>query len=463
MKKLVIVAVLVLTGFIFTVEANTNIHNRVGGYFYSSLTPYGSWIDIGYGTVAWKPTIMTRNWSPYYSGRWIWTDYGWYWDSYEPFGHVVYHYGRWYMDDYYGWIWVPDYEWAPAWVEWRYDDNYIGWAPLSPYATFSISVGIRNTHKYHVPYSNWHYINVNRFCDPYITNYYVSSKAKYKIHKKTKYRTNYGYHNGRVRNDGIDVGYIEKRSGQRINKRDIISVNDPRSIRNESSRDRDQIRTFYMDRDELSRENTRDLDVKRSDRKSSLDISKVELTSTRNLDRDQIRKERNVEDNSKINRSSDENKNRNERNASSEIERNKVDRNQDSRNTEVERNRDKNRKIEESIKRDRTIEQNKEREVKIKKDQESRNEELRKNNEKIIRQREEVKRNDRSNEEEREVNRSNSREIQKDNSNVERRKEPVQRNETRNSERKENRRDNSNDRETNERKSSDSRSRERTR
>ena len=31
-----------------------------------------------------------------------------------------------------GWVWVPGYTWAPAWVSWRYGDGYAGWAPLPP-------------------------------------------------------------------------------------------------------------------------------------------------------------------------------------------------------------------------------------------------------------------------------------------------------------------------------------------
>ncbi|MCX7916289.1 MAG: hypothetical protein N3A53_08330, partial [Verrucomicrobiae bacterium] len=50
----------------------------------------------------------------------------------EPFGWAVFHYGRWYYDDYYGWIWIPDRIWGPAWVEWRETETYVGWAPLLP-------------------------------------------------------------------------------------------------------------------------------------------------------------------------------------------------------------------------------------------------------------------------------------------------------------------------------------------
>ena len=165
MKKLIIAAVVIVFGLSANADANTDYAKRVGGYFYTSLSPYGTWMEIGFGTPVWRPTIMRRTWSPYSQGQWIYTDYGWYWDSYESFGAIVYHYGRWYYDDYYGWIWIPDYEWAPAWVDWRYDDDYIGWAPLSPYALFSINIGIHYTYDYYVPYNHWNYVKYNHFCD----------------------------------------------------------------------------------------------------------------------------------------------------------------------------------------------------------------------------------------------------------------------------------------------------------
>jgi len=230
MKKLIIAAVIIVLGFSVNADANTNYAKRVGGYFYTSLSPYGTWIEIGFGTPVWRPTMMKRNWSPYAQGQWIYTDYGWYWNSYESFGHIVYHYGRWYYDDYYGWIWIPDYEWAPAWVDWRYDDNYIGWAPLSPYALFSINIGIHYTYDYYVPYNHWNYVQYNHFCDNNVYNYYVASKYKYRVHNKTKIRTNYSYYDGRVRNDGVDYNRIRDKSGRSIEKRNIVSVNDPRNL-----------------------------------------------------------------------------------------------------------------------------------------------------------------------------------------------------------------------------------------
>ncbi|HEX9253191.1 MAG TPA: DUF6600 domain-containing protein [Ignavibacteriaceae bacterium] len=297
MKKLIIAAVLIVFSLSASADANANYAKRVGGYFYTSLSPYGTWIEIGFGTPVWRPTLMKRNWSPYSQGQWIYTNYGWYWNSYEPFGDVVYHYGRWYYDDYYGWIWIPDYEWAPAWVEWRYDDDYIGWAPLSPYAVFSINIGIHYTYDYYVPYYHWNYVQYNHFCDNNVYNYYVAPKYKYRVHNKTKMRTNYSYYDGRVRNDGVGYNEIRERSGRTIEKRDLVGVSDPREL----TKDRDfkrrdtEIRTYFVNKDDISRDGLRDVKVEKKDRKSTLELSKVELGRDRNNDRIDNRKLENRE------------------------------------------------------------------------------------------------------------------------------------------------------------------------
>jgi hypothetical protein len=218
---------------------------------------------------------MRVDWSPYSDGRWIWTSHGWYWHSYEPFGYITYHYGRWYFDDYYGWLWYPDYEWAPAWVEWRYDNNYIGWAPLHPYALFSISVGIYYTTAYYAPYYHWNFVVYNNFYNPHIYNYCVEPRYKYRVHSGTRYRNNYSYRNGRVRNNGVDVSVVRTRSGQTIRERDLTSVTDPGSLHNRKIGDKSKIRTFYKSRDELLKREVKDMKIERSDRKSSLDVTKI--------------------------------------------------------------------------------------------------------------------------------------------------------------------------------------------
>lgn len=95
------------------------------------LTQYGVWqISRRYGEV-WVPSVAVA-WRPYTVGRWVWTDDGWYWESSEPFGPVVFHYGRWAYDDELGWVWIAGDDWAPAWVVWRQSSDYVGWVPAPP-------------------------------------------------------------------------------------------------------------------------------------------------------------------------------------------------------------------------------------------------------------------------------------------------------------------------------------------
>src|SRR5207253_5554393 len=66
------------------------------------------------------------------------------WVSYEPWGWVPYHYGRWALDPGYGWVWLPGTGYAPAWVYWMYGPSSIGWAPMGYYDCYR-------------PYYNWAY------------------------------------------------------------------------------------------------------------------------------------------------------------------------------------------------------------------------------------------------------------------------------------------------------------------
>ncbi len=100
--------------------------------FYDQLGSQGTWIQSdNYGYV-WQPQIDDPNWAPYTEGHWVYTDAGWTWASDESFGWATYHYGRWVNLNGTGWVWVPGYTWAPAWVSWRYGGGYAGWAPLPP-------------------------------------------------------------------------------------------------------------------------------------------------------------------------------------------------------------------------------------------------------------------------------------------------------------------------------------------
>jgi hypothetical protein len=153
-------------------------------YFYSSLAPYGTWVEVdGYG-LCWQPTVgvVNSSWRPYSDrGRWLWSDSGWYWYSDYSWGWAPFHYGRWCTYPRLGWIWVPDTCWGPSWVTWRYDNYYCGWAPLPPGCAYVSGFGLY----YHNAWVSvgfdfglspfcWNYIPKDRFCHPKPHLYYVS-------------------------------------------------------------------------------------------------------------------------------------------------------------------------------------------------------------------------------------------------------------------------------------------------
>ena len=112
--------------------------------YYGALDPYGDWIYDGKHGWVWRPTaaVVDVSWRPYrQGGRWIYSDVGWYWHSYYSWGWAPFHYGRWHRSSPHGWYWVPGYTWSPAWVMWRSNDLYCGWAPLPPGCNYVHGIG----------------------------------------------------------------------------------------------------------------------------------------------------------------------------------------------------------------------------------------------------------------------------------------------------------------------------------
>src|SRR5438876_10972836 len=73
--------------------ANVNV-----SLFYDRLSPYGRWVDESPYGWCWVPARVGPGWRPYSAGYWVYTDYGWTWESDEPWGWAAYHYGRWFYD-----------------------------------------------------------------------------------------------------------------------------------------------------------------------------------------------------------------------------------------------------------------------------------------------------------------------------------------------------------------------------
>lgn len=167
-------------------------------FFYDSLAPYGEWIEVGDYGLCWRPTNVDPDWSPYSDGYWAYTDAGWTWVSYEEFGGIVYHYGRWLHLDDDSWCWTPGYDWAPAWVSWRSNDDYVGWAPLPPEARWAqdtgISVWVDSTCDIGPGYYN--FCRVRDFGAPVLRGVLCRRSDSVVIFRNTLNVTNICYHTG---------------------------------------------------------------------------------------------------------------------------------------------------------------------------------------------------------------------------------------------------------------------------
>ena len=249
------------------------------GLFFSSLAPHGEWIEVECGTRVWRPFHIPHEWHPYLIGRWVWTDeYGWYWMSNESFGWITYHYRRWYYDDNYGWVWMPDDVWAPAWVEWRYDENYIGWAPLPPYATLYMTFGIRFTTHWTAPANYWNIVRYYRFGT--ILRYRDTAPEEYARRLIHTGRTNkqYGIDHERIINRGVDRTIIEHRGNIRLERKEVREFREYAGegiTRLYDNRRAERIEVYRPTRDE-SLHDAEHVEARRGERNFSLDLNKVE-------------------------------------------------------------------------------------------------------------------------------------------------------------------------------------------
>jgi hypothetical protein len=128
-------------GYDVTYDVSTQPDEYDDGYdpnayqqFQSQLEPYGDWQDDpNYGQV-WTPSqsAVGADFSPYATdGRFVMSDYGWTWVSDYDWGWAPFHYGRWMVLAGRGWSWIPGTVWGPAWVNWRWGNGYVGWAPMA--------------------------------------------------------------------------------------------------------------------------------------------------------------------------------------------------------------------------------------------------------------------------------------------------------------------------------------------
>jgi hypothetical protein len=257
MKKITLILLLSMVT-IFAAEAhkykNRNAHITISiQSFYDELSPYGDWIyspDYGY---VWRPYFDNpESFRPYSSnGNWVYTEYGWTWASDYNWGWATFHYGRWDFDNYLGWMWIPGYEWAPAWVTWGSYDNYWGWAPLGP------NIYIQVNTNWYAPDPWWTFVPRRHFCSGN-WNHYIYDRP---VHITNITHITNVYVNNSNNNtwyNGPRVSEVERFSSNRVRRMEIAE-----SRRPENAGVRDNRLDVYRPTVDKSRKDSRPSEYRR--------------------------------------------------------------------------------------------------------------------------------------------------------------------------------------------------------
>jgi len=181
--------------------------------FYEPLAAYGRWEVVGSYGRCWVPARVDAGWRPYANGYWQRTDAGWYWASDEPWGWATYHYGRWDFVTRFGWVWVPQTQWAPAWVAWREGGGYVGWAPLRPSVTIGVNI---HAGDYEPAFASRAFVFVEhrRMLEPVRPQNVVVNNTT--IINKTVNITKVKVVNKTVINEGPRLEVVERESGRKV-------------------------------------------------------------------------------------------------------------------------------------------------------------------------------------------------------------------------------------------------------
>src|SRR5262245_54764686 len=209
---------------------NVDLAFRAGNadvdFFYDALAPYGDWMEMQpYGWV-WAPRSVDPDWRPYRDGHWVYTDYDWTWVADEPWGWAPFHYGRWALDSRYGWVWVPGSVWAPAWVSWRWGDDYAGWAPLPPDANITSGPA-----SFGIDPLAYNFVEARYLTEPVLVRHYIPPARNVTIVNVTRNVTNYTVVENRVVNQGVRLGDVEKATGRAVPRARIAEAAAPAPAR----------------------------------------------------------------------------------------------------------------------------------------------------------------------------------------------------------------------------------------
>lgn len=214
MKKHFLVSIL-LAGLVWLVPA-APAHGSVSvrlSFFHETLAPHGQWVvTASYGEV-WAPAVAA-GWAPYVNGEWVYTDWGWTWVSYDPWGEIPFHYGTWTWVDPQGWVWVPGRVWAPAWVTWAVTNDYVGWAPVPP--SFVLSRSGYSGRPVVVLPTRYVFVPARQFVGTRVWTARIPVRQNTAILHRATALTLYAVSDGIVRNVGPTPQRLERAVGRRI-------------------------------------------------------------------------------------------------------------------------------------------------------------------------------------------------------------------------------------------------------
>jgi hypothetical protein len=191
-------------------------------FFYNNLND-GNWVEVGDYGYCWQPNVAVSNsdWRPYADGYWAYTDVGWTWVSNEDFGWATYHYGRWAHLEDQGWVWVPGYEWGPAWVSWRTGGDYVGWAPLPPTRERVYEGRAITGHvdvEFDIGPAYYNFVDVRYIGEPLLRERIVPTTQNVTVINDTVNVTNITYNNSVVYNYGPDYNRVSQYSVRPIQR-----------------------------------------------------------------------------------------------------------------------------------------------------------------------------------------------------------------------------------------------------
>jgi Family of unknown function (DUF6600) len=223
MKRAVLLTGIALV--MMSAPRNTKAQEVSFDTFYSSLSPYGEWVNAPDYGMCWRPVDVAPDWQPYTVGHWVWTSYGWTWISGFPWGWAPFHYGRWVLDPFYGWIWTPGYVWAPAWVQWRWGGGYCGWAPLPPGFHFRVDVVVGpDDRDFGMGIRGWNFVYAREMGSGRYR--FVDRHAVPRMIGSTRNVTRIRFTSGGVYSVGLPREDVERFTGRRIRTVDVVRTND---------------------------------------------------------------------------------------------------------------------------------------------------------------------------------------------------------------------------------------------